>query len=157
MTGSAKTGTPAPSSVSPRAAASIAVFRDGHVLLAQRSKPPLEGVWSLPGGRVEPGEKVRSAALRELKEETGVSATILGIADVADVILRNDDGNLRAQFVITAFYGLWSEGEAHPDSDCAGVEWVCPDELGDRKMTEGTADVIARAAALLEAHDTVTS
>lgn len=148
---------PVLSKITPVPAASIAVFRDGQVLLAQRSKAPLEGVWSLPGGRVEPGEKVREAALRELKEETGISARILGVADVADVIMREDNGSLRAQFVITAFYGLWTGGNAQPDSDCMGVDWVWPDELGNRRMTEGTVDVIARAAALLKTHDNVTS
>ena len=138
-----------PLTVKPRPAASIAVFRDGKVLLAQRSKPPLQGVWSLPGGRVEPGEMVRDAALRELAEETGVMARIHGIADVVDVIVRDDEEKLRAHFVITSFYGEWTSGEATPASDCMGVDWVSLDELPDRNMTEGTADIIRRAAGLL--------
>lgn len=138
-----------PHIVNPRPAASIAVFRDGKILLAQRSKPPLQGVWSLPGGRVEPGEKVRDTALRELAEETGVTARIHGIADVVDVIVRDDDASLHDHFVITAFYGVWASGEAHPASDCMSVDWVSLDTLPDRNMTEGTAETIRRAAGLL--------
>lgn len=134
----------------PRAAVSIAVFRDGKVLLAQRSKAPLTGLWSLPGGHVEPGEKVRVAAQRELMEETGVTADIKGVADAADVILRHDDGSVRAQYVITAFYGIWTGGEPRPDSDCMGVEWVAPQDLAGREMTHGTAAIIEQAASLLE-------
>jgi len=137
--------------VVPRAAASLAVFHEGRVLLAQRGKPPLNGVWSLPGGRVEPGEKARTAALRELKEETGIEAAILGVADAADVILRYEDGSLQAQYVITAFFGTWKSGEAIAASDCMGVEWVAMNELSGRTITEGTVPVIRRAAALLEA------
>lgn len=134
----------------PRPAVSVAVFRDGKVLLAQRAKPPLTGVWSLPGGRVEAGEKARAAAERELMEETGVTADLKGVADVADVILRHDDGSIRAQYVITAFYGVWTGGEPRPESDCMGVEWVAPEDLAGRDMTEGTASIIERAVILLQ-------
>ena len=137
----------------PRAAASAAIFRDGKILLAQRSKPPLRGIWSLPGGHIEPGEKAHQAALRELHEETGITAEIRGLADVADVILHRDDGSLRAQYVITAFYGVWLTGDAQPQSDCMAVEWVEVSALSERTLTEGTEAIIQRAAELLKASD----
>lgn len=137
----------------PRAAASAAIFRDGKVLLAQRSKPPLTGIWSLPGGHIEPGEKAREAAHRELSEETGIAAELKGLVDVVDVILRHDDGSLRAQYVICAFYGVWLKGEARPQSDSMEVEWVAVSELSERPLTEGTAAIIERAAGLLSSQD----
>jgi len=133
----------------PRAAASSAVFRDGMVLLAQRAKPPLAGIWSLPGGHIEPGEKALEAALRELLEETGINAELKGIVDVKDVILHHDDGSLRVHYVITAFYGVWLSGTAQAQSDAHDVEWVGLTALGDRPLTEGTAEIIMRAAMLL--------
>ena len=133
----------------PRAAASAAVFRDGKVLLAQRAKPPLAGIWSLPGGHIEPGEKALEAAHRELREETGIKADLKGVADVKDVILHHDDGSLRAHYVISAFFGVWLSGTARPQSDCQAVEWVAIKSLGDRPLTEGTAEIILRSAKLL--------
>ena len=133
----------------PRAAASAAVFHEGMILLAQRAKPPLAGIWSLPGGHIEPGEKAIAAALRELREETGIKAELKGIVDVKDVILHFDDGSLRAHYVITAFYGVWLSGKALPQSDAACVEWVDLSGLEDRALTEGTAEIIHRAAMLL--------
>ena len=137
----------------PRAAASAAIFRDGKVLLAQRAKPPLEGIWSLPGGHIEPGEKAHEAANRELHEETGIKADLKGLADVADVILRHDDGSLRAHYVISVFYGLWRQGEAKPQTDCQAVEWVEVSALCERPITEGTAAIIEHAASLLNSPD----
>lgn len=134
----------------PRPAASCAVFRNGKVLIAQRGKPPLAGIWSLPGGHIEPGETAQAAALRELAEETGIEADLKGIADVVDVIMRDDDGTLRAHYVITAFFGIWTRGDARPRSDCLAVEWVDPSALSGRDMTQGTPAIIQRAAGLLE-------
>lgn len=151
MSANKKSSSGKDTATAPRAAASVAVFRDGKVLLAQRGKAPLKGVWSLPGGRVEAGEKARDAALRELAEETGITAKILGVADVADVILRDKDGSVHAQYVITAFLGIWASGDAVADSDCMAVEWVKPADVANRNMTEGTEAIIHRAAALLKA------
>lgn len=133
----------------PRAGVSAAVFRDGKILLGQRSKPPLTGVWSLPGGHIEPGETAIEAVRRELAEETGVKADIRGVADVVDVILRDDDGTLRAHYVITVFYGDWRGGEPVAGSDCMGVQWADPDALEGLALTAGTAEVIARIRTLI--------
>ena len=54
--------------------AGVVCLRDGQVLLIRRGKAPLKGEWSIPGGRMELGEGATQAALRELKEETGVEA-----------------------------------------------------------------------------------
>ena len=54
----------------------VICFRDDDVLLIRRTNPPRAGEWSLPGGRIEPGETEAAAALRELQEETGVIARL---------------------------------------------------------------------------------
>jgi ADP-ribose pyrophosphatase YjhB (NUDIX family) len=104
-------------------------------------------------GHIEPGEKAIEAAHRELNEETGITADLKGLADVANVILRRDDGALRAHYVISVFYGIWMHGEAKTESDCQAVEWVDIAELSERPMTDGTAAIIARAASLLSSQD----
>ena len=70
----------------PILAASVAVFRDGRVLIARRARSPLRGLYSLPGGAVEVGETLRQAALRELAEEVGVAADILAFVDHVEPI-----------------------------------------------------------------------
>lgn len=138
-----------PTDLRPRAGVSAAIFRDGQVLLGQRSKPPLEGIWSLPGGHIEAGEKALAAIRRELLEETGVTADILGLADTADVILKNDDGSVCAHYVITVFFGHWRSGEPRAGSDCRAVQWADPGALDALEMTQGTAEIIAKAQRLV--------
>lgn len=48
----------------------------GRLLLVQRANPPAAGTWSLPGGRVEPGEDDAAAVAREVLEETGLVVTV---------------------------------------------------------------------------------
>ena len=134
----------------PRPGVSAVVFRDGRVLLVQRAKLPLRGVWSLPGGHIEPGERAMAAAHRELAEETGVAADLKGVADAVDVVLRREDGSLRAHYVLTAFYGLWLSGEPVAASDAMDARWVVPVTLDAFELTPGAADVILKAQDLLE-------
>jgi 8-oxo-dGTP diphosphatase len=129
--------------VSPKAAASAAIFRGDQVLIVERAKPPLAGIWSLPGGHIEPGERAMNAALREVAEETGVTAEIIGLADVVDVILKD------AHYVIAAYFGRWIAGEPAARSDVSDARFVPVAELGRFSMTAGTQGVIERAFALM--------
>ena len=132
----------------PRPAVSAAVFSDGQVLLIERGKGALKGYWSLPGGHVEPGEPAREAARREVLEETGVVADLLGLTDVLDVIVRTPDGALGAHYVLSVFYGLWVSGKVVAASDAAAARFVPLDGLGAYKLTDGATGVIAKAAGL---------
>ena len=124
----------------PVLAASAACFRAGKLLLAQRANPPQ--YWTLPGGRVEFGEDAASAALRELKEETGVEAEILGFAGFREVISRRG-GSLH--FVVLAFAARWVTGEAAATAETAAVEWIHPADLGRFRTTDGLAEIVENA------------
>lgn len=133
----------------PRAAASIAVFRRDDVLLVERGKPPLVGIWSLPGGRIEPGETAAAAALRELDEETGIGARLVGLIDVHEVIARDRTGSLAAHYLIAVYAGVWSGGEPRPGDDARSARFVGTDEIGRLELTAGAAALIARGRALV--------
>ncbi len=129
----------------PRAAVSAAIFRDGRVLLVKRGRAPAAGLWSLPGGHIEPGETAAAAVERELREETGISAKIDGVAAIKDVVQQNDRGDVIFHRVIIVFHGAWVSGEATAGDDAEAVAWVNRDRLKDLPVTEGLAEIIVRA------------
>ncbi|MDQ0510975.1 NUDIX hydrolase [Ancylobacter amanitiformis] len=134
----------------PVLATSAAVFHEGRVLLARRGARPAQGLWTLPGGRVEPGETLADAAARELMEEVGVEAEILGVAGAVDVILRDAQGEVSAHFVVVAHAARWRCGMPTTGPEAAEIGWFEPAALPDG-TTEGLPGIVARAALIVQA------
>jgi len=91
-------------------------LRGDEVLLIRRGQPPRAGEWSIPGGRVELGEGVAEAALRELAEETGVTAVILGLIDVVD------HASEVRQAILIDYAARWVSGEPRAGDDAQGPD-----------------------------------
>lgn len=100
---------------SPVPAVGVVCLRGDDVLLIRRGTPPRRGEWSLPGGRIEPGERSIDAALRELREESGVEADILGLVDVVDGLFPD----MGRHYVLIDYVAVWTDGEplAGDDAD----------------------------------------
>jgi len=133
----------------PRLGVSACVWRDGRALIIQRGKPPLPGLWSLPGGHVDAGETVAAAVSRELREETGVTAELSRLVGIFDLIRRDEAGNISMHYAIACFTGPWLDGEARPASDAVAVQWVTPAELGLYRFTPNVVEAIGAARRLL--------
>lgn len=130
----------------PVLAASVAVFRDGKVLLATRTRPPADRLWSLPGGKVEAGESLEEAALRELEEEVGIKARILGFNRHVEIVGRDAAGEVTHHFVVASFVGEWLSGEPVTGPEAGAVMWADPSRLGGLPTTRDLGDVLRRAA-----------
>jgi 8-oxo-dGTP diphosphatase len=132
----------------PRCGASAVVFRGPEVLLVERGKAPLAGLWSLPGGHIEAGETARAAALREVREETGVEADIRRLIDIHEIIRRDAGGALAAHYLLTVYLGAWISGDPVPGDDVTAARFVAVDRVADLPLTEGALSFIHRAAEL---------
>jgi ADP-ribose pyrophosphatase YjhB (NUDIX family) len=114
------------------------VVKDGKVLLVRRGNEPGRGKWSLPGGRIRFGERSEEAALREMREETGLEVRLRRVVDVVDVFWRSEGGELLEHFVIVDFEAEVIGGELRPADDALDARWFSPEELKGLEMTEST-------------------
>lgn len=118
---------------------SVCLIKNGRVLLTQRAKRPFQNTWSLPGGRVEFGERLKEAALRELREETGLGAKLQGIIDWTEII------EAERHFVIAVFLAEWTSGEATAGSDALAARWFELTDLATLKLTPSLGDILRKA------------
>lgn len=135
----------------PRAAASAAIFRDGKILIAERGNGPRKGYWSLPGGKIEPGETASEAAVREILEETGLEVAIRGLVDVHNVIGRDSAGEVDIHYIICVYFGTCGAGEPKAAADISDACFVSIDELPQYCLTDGAHRIILEAQRLLGA------
>jgi 8-oxo-dGTP diphosphatase len=144
---SSQTEVPQPTSHWPKAGASGVVLRDRHVLLVERGKGAAKGMWSFPGGHIEPGERAAVAAQREVQEETGVIMQLHGLLDMQDVIIRDTSGQLTAHYVLAVYWGTTTDLLARASSDAADARFVPLDELAGYHLTQGASRLLKRAVA----------
>lgn len=108
----------------PVPAVGVICFRGAEVLLIRRGQAPRLGEWSLPGGRIEPGEAVLDAALRELREETGVEADILGLVEVVDGLFPEHGRH----YVLIDYAARWRSGQVVAGDDAAEAGFFSMDD-----------------------------
>ena len=137
----------------PFLAASCAVFRHGKVLLASRAAPPHDKVYTLPGGMVETGEKLEEAALRELREETGIRAEIVGFTGYSQVIVPDEVGKVKTHFVIASFAGRWISGEGEPGEELPAMAWFDVDAAGEMTLTPGLLAILRRGHGMVDGRE----
>lgn len=128
----------------PFLAVSVAIWRGGEALLVRRARPPMASIWSFPGGLVETGERLEDAAVREVREETGLDVEIVAPIDRAEVIRRDDTGKVERHYVIMVFAGRYISGEARAGDDADAVAWVDLSQLDGYELTPDTARILKR-------------
>ncbi len=126
----------------PVCAVGALIFQGSRILLVRRGKPPSQGKWSVPGGRLRLGETLEAAVVRETREETQLVVRPLRVGKVVEHRLRDERGNIEYHYVIVDYVCQVIEGSPRPASDASEVQFVEIFELAQLDMTEGTAQVI---------------
>jgi ADP-ribose pyrophosphatase YjhB (NUDIX family) len=110
----------------------------GRLLLIKRGHEPEAGRWSLPGGRVRPGESDRDAVVREVREETGLH---VGPGRLIGQVERPAPGG--AIFDIHDYAASVSGGQLAAGDDAADARWVYPRDIDRLDLTSGLARTLA--------------
>lgn len=123
-------------------AASVAIVREGKVLLIKRAYAPYQHLWTLPGGRMEVGETIEQCAIREIAEEVG-----LVIRNPRPVMVQalGRDGTFRLAVFATRDF----TGQVRASDEVADHKWLDPAALIALRTTSRLDDVLARAFAVL--------
>jgi 8-oxo-dGTP diphosphatase len=117
-----------------------AVIKDaaGRLLLIRRGHEPGAGLWSLPGGRIEPGETDEQAVAREILEETGLRVACGRLVGTAE--LPGLDG---AVADVRDYLATVTGGELAAGDDAADVRWATAADLTRLPLTNGLAEFLA--------------
>ncbi len=119
------------------------VFREQEVLLVKRGKPPMFGLWSIPGGGLEYGETIKDGVIREVREETGCEIEITGLIDVFEAI-RPSEPHV-PHTVMIDYAAEWISGEPVAGDDAAEAEFVRFDEALKRLSWDETRRAVEMA------------
>lgn len=139
---------------------SVTIFRDERaeeILLVQRGKEPLKGYWAPPGGRVEWGETIAEAAVREVQEECNITIHLPPRASFGtiDRISHSAEGEILYHFVLVGVVAI-AEAGATPQAgdDAAACQWIHVSELHRiQPQVDDLEWVIALAKTRLEPRD----
>ena len=117
---------------------------ENAILLIERGQEPLKGYWTLPGGLVEPGERLEAAVRREILEETGLQVIPVSVVEIFQRIMLDPDGRCEYHYVVIDYLCQATGGELRAASDVAAAGWVKPEDFPRYKLSPGTLPVIEK-------------
>lgn len=126
----------------PEVAIGALVLKDQKVLLVKRNQSPAKGLWALPGGKVNLGETLRQAAMREIFEETSISIIPRQPIYSFDSIHKDEKGSVQFHYVIIDLLAEYKEGELKAGDDAAEVGWFSLEDLEKIPVNESTKKLV---------------
>ena len=121
------------------------VVSGGRALLVKRGNEPAKGAWSIPGGKVELGETIHDAVVREIREETGLKIEVGDRLSVLERIFRDDSGRVRYHYVLIDYRALPIGGKLCASSDAADIGFFTARGLKRLDLADVTALVVKKA------------
>jgi ADP-ribose pyrophosphatase len=111
-------------------------------LLVKRKNPPNEGRWAIPGGLVELGEAVQDAAIREIREETGLTVKIERLLDVQTDLHTDERSRIEYHYILVDYLARPVSGRLRLNAESSDAGWFTLAQLGRLAMSRGTKTVL---------------
>ena len=138
---------PRPIAGSPTLGVGAVVLRDGSLLMVKRAHDPGAGLWSIPGGKVDPGEYLVQAVRREVMEETGLAIEVGALLGIHEVIGA-------AHYVVLDYTAeIIDDSTPQAAGDAAEVRWVPLDDIGSLDCTPRFKETLAGWGVLTSADE----
>lgn len=122
----------------------VVIVEDERILVVKRGKDPGAGTWAFPGGRLELGETLAEAAMREAREETNLEVEPGEVLAVMDFIEADEEGDVRFHYVLIDVSAERVGGTLRPGDDSVDARWVGREELDELPMAPRMAEMIRR-------------
>ena len=120
------------------------IFNRDKILLIERGKEPMKGLWSLPGGVVETGETLERGIIREVREETGLDVKPLKVLEIFERITHDAQGAPEYHYVLIDYICRVTGGSLRAADDASRAAWVPHRLLSAYRITTGTLPVIEK-------------
>ena len=121
------------------------IQRGDEFVVVQRKNEPAKGLWSIPGGLLELGERVYDGVKREVKEETGLDVEIDRLLDVIDNIVYDDDGKICYHYVLIDYLCSSRHGNLKAATDVKEAQWIKLKDLNHLPTTKTLKRLLVKA------------
>ncbi len=118
------------------------LIQDNKILLVKRKNEPGKGLWAIPGGLVEPGEAIKDAVKREIREETNLVVDALRPINADEVIVRDKEERIKYHYVLVDFLCKVIEGSLKPGDDAKEVRWIDIKRAKELNLTDSTRKLL---------------
>ncbi len=125
-----------------KASVGAVVFKGAEVLLIKRGQMPYKGHWSIPGGKVQHGEKLEQALQREVREETGVEINVIGLIDVFESLPKGEGED---HYLMIDYVAEWVSGNPVAADDAEAAAFLLYPEALSRLAWDQTRRALSQA------------
>jgi 8-oxo-dGTP diphosphatase len=129
----------------PIVAVGAAVCRDEQVLVVQRGRAPSRGVWTVPGGAVDLGERMAEAAAREVREECGIEIEVGEPVGILDAVVRDEGGRIRFHYAIVDFAARYVSGVLRLNDELLDAAWITPLQFDAYRVPAKAREILDKA------------